>query len=67
MATYRVKAGTMPKATIKWTYDPACYYSDRVRESSKKRARVWVYANSRGIAAEVAGTYRAMGRKGLVM
>jgi hypothetical protein len=67
MATYRIKSGTMPKATLKCTYDPACYYSDKVRASSAKRARVWVCANSRTIAAEVAGTYRAMGHKGLVM
>jgi hypothetical protein len=66
MATYRVKRGTMPKAT-EWTFDPNCSYSEKVREGSKKRARAWVCANSRSIAAEVAGTYRANGHKGLVM
>lgn len=65
--TYRVPMGTMPAPTVKVTYDPACYYSEKVRAQSIKRYRVWVCANSRGIAAEISGTYRAMGRKGLVM
>jgi hypothetical protein len=66
MATYSVPKGTFNHATL-LPLDPCSYYSDKVRTQSKKRYRVWVCSNSRGISAEVAGTYRAMGRKGLVM
>jgi hypothetical protein len=66
MATYSVPKGTFNSATL-LPLDPRSHYSDKVREQSRKRYRVWVCSNSRGISAEVAGTYRAMGRKGLVM
>lgn len=66
MATHRVPKGTMPFTPL-IPLDSRSYYSDQVRTQSIKRYRVWVCANSRGIAAEVTGTYHAMGRKGLVM
>lgn len=67
MATFRVPKGTVVHSSKPKPLDPASHYSDKVRAQSIKRYRVWVCANSRGIAAEVAGTYHAMGRKGLVM
>jgi hypothetical protein len=66
MATYRVPKGTFNSATL-LAFDSKSYLSHRVHQQSRKRYRVWVCSNSRGISAEVAGTYRAMGRKGLVM
>ena len=66
MATHRVPKGTMPSTPL-IPLDPRSYYSDKVRTQSIKRYRVWVCSNSKGVAAEVSGTYRAMGWKGLVM
>lgn len=67
MTTHRVPKGTVLYVSEPKPLDSRSYYSDKVRTQSIKRARVWVCSNSRGIAAEVAGTYRAMGYKGLVM
>jgi hypothetical protein len=66
MATYSVPKGTFNHATLS-PIDSKSYMTHKNHEQSRKRYRVWVCSNSRSIAAEVAGTYRAMGRKGLVM
>lgn len=67
MATFTVPKGTVRFVSQPKPLDVRSGYSDRVRTQSIKRYRIWVCSNSRGVAAEVAGTYRAMGIKGLVM